>query len=319
MKLKIVLIIVFSILFFISSDSDLPVSSFGEVWVYMVVGREASFSPAYPITDIAYFGTEVNIQGRLIGVPDFNRIRNMPGRKHLVASCTGQAVSYFALLEGRPEREALIRDLIAAAQPYDGLQINFESVPAVSRNAYLSFLRELRAGLGNRMLTVALAARTRTIANDVYDYAAILPIVDRILVMAYDEHWSGGSPGPIASMEWSERVARYSLDTIGRDKLIIGMPFYGRRWGSITPNMAFIHSGIMDIIRDENITDIQRLNGIPNFRYVAPVTMTVFYEDERSLALRMNIYRNMGVDKVGFWRLGQETQAFWSYIRINSP
>ena len=298
----------------LNANEELPVSSFREIWAYVVVGREAGFNNNLPVTDIAYFGTEVNAQGRLVGVPNFNNIAAFNARKHLVASCTGQALSYFVLLEGRPEREALIRDLIAAAQPYDGLQINFENVPAASSNSYLSFLRELRAGLGNKILSVALAARTRTIQNDVYDYVRILPLVDRILVMGYDEHWSGGQPGPIASMDWSQRVARYSLDTIGREKLIMGLPFYGRRWGNISPNMAFIHSGIQNIINEENVTEINRVSGIPTFRYDTQVSMTVFYEDEQSLALRMNMYRNMGVEAVGFWRFGQETPAFWRYI-----
>ena len=312
------IILLFIFLIPIQASEELPLSSFKEVWTYIVVGRESGFNNSFPVSDIAYFGTEVNTYGRLIGVPNFNNIAHFNARKHLVASCTGAALTYFVLMEGRPERQALIRDLLAAAAPYDGLQINFENVPAASADAYLSFLRELRTGLGNKMLTVALAARTRILDNDVYDYRRILPIVDRILVMAYDEHWSGGQPGPIASMDWSRRVAAHSLDIIGREKLIMGMPFYGRRWGNIAPNMAFIFSGIQNIINEENIRLIDRINGIPNFRYNTNVTMTVFYEDEQSLSLRMDMYRNMGVQAVGFWRFGQETPAFWQYITLEN-
>ena len=297
-------------------DDELPVSSFREVWGYLVVDREFGMNPAHAVTDLAYFGAGVNRTGRLTGVPDFNRIAHFQGRKHLVASCNGQALSYFALLEGRPERQALIGDLIRAAGPYDGLQINFEYVPARSSEAYLSFLRELRAGLGDRILSVAIAARTRTLQNDVYDYGRVLPLVDRMLVMAYDEHWSTSAPGPIASMGWSQRVARYSLETIGTEKLIMGLPFYGRRWGNFTPNMAFIHSGIENIINEQDITEIQRDNSIPNFKYETTVSMTVYYEDEYSLATRMDMYKKMGVNAVGFWRLGQETPEFWPYIKL---
>jgi spore germination protein YaaH len=137
-----------------------------------------------------------------------------------------------------------------------------------------------------------------------------------MLVMAYDEHWSGGEPGPIASMGWSQRVAGHALDTIGPEKLIIGLPFYGRRWGDIRPNMAFIHSGIENIKQEQNITEIQRVYGVPTFTYETPVFMTVFYEDEYSLSVRLEMYRNMGVNAVGFWRLGQETPAFWPQIRL---
>ncbi|MCL2007870.1 MAG: glycosyl hydrolase family 18 protein [Treponema sp.] len=296
---------------------DLPVTSFREVWAYLVAGRESALDIRLPISDLAYFGADVNIYGQLIGVPAFRNIAHFPGRKHLVIACTGQAISYFVLLEGRPERQALISAILEAAIPYDGLQINFESVPARSGEAYLSFLRELKEGLGGRMLSVAIASRTRTLQNDVYDYGRVLPIVDRMLVMAYDEHWSTSAPGPIASMGWSQRVARYALDTIGEGKLIMGLPFYGRRWGNITPNMAFIHSGIEGIKNEQNITEIERLEGVPNFVYEVPVRMTVFYEDEYSLSVRLEMYKRMGVNAVGFWRLGQETLAFWPHIALD--
>jgi len=300
-----------------SSRTELPVSSFNEVWAYLVTGRESALDLSLPISDLVYFGAEVDLYGTLTGVPNFSNIARFPGRKHFVVSCNGRALSYFALLEGRPEREALIRDILEAARPYDGLQINFEYIPPRSADAYLSFLIELRQRSAGKMLTVALAARIRTLQNDVYDYRRILPHVDRILVMAYDEHWSTSAPGPIASMDWCQRVARYSLDTIGAEKLIMGLPFYGRRWGNVTPNMAFIHSGIENIKRDQNITEIQRVQGmIPTFRYQTPVSMTVFYEDEYSLASRLDMYKRMGVGNVGFWRLGQETPAFWPHITL---
>ncbi|MCL2094279.1 MAG: glycosyl hydrolase family 18 protein [Treponema sp.] len=298
-------------------NQDLPVTAFDEVWAYLVAGREFALDLSLPLTDIAYFGADVDSYGNLVGIPNFVNIAHFPGRKHLVAASTGRAVTYFILLEGRPEREALIRTLLEASAPYDGLQINFENVPPQSSGAYISFLRELRAGLRpDQMLSVAIAARVRTLQNDVYDYARILPIVDRMLVMAYDEHWSTSAPGPIASMGWSQRVARYALDTIGSEKLIMGLPFYGRRWGNLSPNMAFIHSGIETIMREEGITEVGRDNGVPHFRYSTQVDMTVYYEDEYSLSARLQMYRDMGVRSVGFWRLGQETPAIWPQIRV---
>ena len=297
----------------------LPVSYFREVWGYLVIGREYALRPELPVTDIAYFGANVNRYGRLVGVPDFNNIAGFAGRTHLVAACTGWALTYFVLREGSAEREALIRDLLQAVQPFDGLQVNFEYVPPGARESYLSFLRELREGLGDRMLSVAIIGRTRAIPNDVYDYATLAPLVDRILVMAYDEHWSGGPPGPIASMGWSYQVARYSLDVIGADKLVMGLPFYGRSWGHVNFNRAYVYSGIREMIQEQNIQEIRRVDGgIPTFTFEFPLTVTVYYEDEVSLATRLDVFREMGVRAVGFWRLGQETPAIWPYIRVDT-
>ena len=300
-------------------DRNLPVTYFSEVWVYLVTGREFALDISLPITDLVYFGAEVNLYGELTGIPNFSNIAHFPGRKHFVAQCNGRALSYFVLREGSRERQALIRDLLIASRPYDGLQINFEYIPPRAGPAFHSFLRELRAGLpADKMFTIAIAARTRTLQNDVYDYATIAPLMCRILVMAYDEHWSTSAPGPIASMGWCYRVARHSLDVIGPEKLIMGLPFYGRSWGNITPNRAYIYTGIRDIKREQNITEINRLYGVPNFQYDTNLTVTVFYEDEYSLSTRLEMYRRMGVNSVGFWRLGQETPAFWPVIGIES-
>jgi len=297
----------------------LPVSYFREVWGYLVAGREYALTPDLPVTDIAYFGANVNTYGRLIGVPDYRNLAGFQGRTHLVSALTGHALSYFVLREGSAERQALIRDLLRAAEPFDGLQINFEYVPAGARLSYHSFLRELREGLGHRMLSVAIVARTRVLPNDVYDYATIAQIVDRVLVMAYDEHWSTSAPGPIASMDWSYRVARHSLDVIGPQQLIMGLPFYGRSWGHINKNRAYIYSGIRNLIQEHNIQEIHREYGIPTFTFEMPLTVTVYFEDEVSLATRLEMYSAMGVRAVGFWRLGQETPAIWPYIRVERP
>jgi spore germination protein YaaH len=293
----------------------LPVSSFGEIWGYLISGREEALDPGYPLTDIGYFGAEVDSYGRLAGVPDPRKIAFFSGRTHLVAACNSQGLTHFVIEEGSRARERLIADLLEAAKPFDGLQIDFELVPPRDGEAFLSFLGELRAGLGEKVLTAALPARTGQLEKDVYDYRKILPLVDRILVMAYDEHWSAGEPGPIASLNWCRSVAAYALETAGPDKLVMGLPFYGRTWGSMNPNRAFFHSGIERIKRENKVDAVNRQDGVPTFTYQVPVTVTVFYEDEYSLSTRLSIYRNMGVRAVGFWALGQETPLIWKLLR----
>jgi spore germination protein YaaH len=297
-------------------DANLPVSSFREIWAYLVAGRESALNLNYPVTDLVYFGAEVDSYGKLVDIPNFRNISSFRGRKHFVAACSSRSLTHFVLMEGSSERRALIRDLLEAARPYDGLQIDFEYVPARDGEAFLSFLRELRSGLGGKVFSIALAARTRTLSDDVYDYTKIKPIVDRILVMAYDEHWSGSEPGPVASIGWCQRVARYSLDTIGAEKLIMGLPFYGRSWANENLNVAYVHSTVERVMREQNVKEVQRENGIPYFKYTKTLSATVYYEDAYSLSARLDMYKKAGVNYVGFWRLGQETGEFWSVIGL---
>lgn len=296
--------------------TDLPVSSFREIWAYVVDGREQFLKTDYPITDVGYFGAEIDAYGHLTGVPNPRKIAFFPGRKHMVVACNGRALTHFVLEPDSHTRRRVIASLLEAAAGFDGLQIDFEQVPARDGAAFLSFLAELREKLRGKIFTVALAARSRTLDNDVYDYRKILPLVDRILVMAYDEHWSTSAPGPIASMAWCRRVAAYALETVGAGKLIMGLPFYGRTWGSANVFQAYIYSSMQRIIAENKVTEIRREGGIPTFTYQIPLTVTAYYEDAYSLAMRLDMYRTMGVRAVGFWRVGQETPAVWKLLKI---
>jgi spore germination protein YaaH len=298
------------------SDPDLAVSSFDEVWAYLVEGREGALVRGLPLSDIGYFSADVDSYGKLGNIPSRKKIPPFPARLHLVATCGSYALTHFVLLEGSRERRELVADLIAATKDFDGLQIDFEYVLFRDGDAFRSFLAELRAGLGEKMLTVAFKARTGTVANDPYDYKKVKPLVDRILIMAYDEHWSTSAPGPVASMEWCRRVARYALSVIGPEKVIMGLPFYGRAWGHINPSRALVYSGVEDLINEYQMENIGREDGIPTFEYEVPVKVKVYYDDERSLSERMEMYRSLGIRSAGFWRLGQETPAIWSRLRL---
>jgi len=297
-------------------QSVLPVTSFKEVWVYVVAGYESAYRRGLPISDIGYFGAEIDSYGALTAVPRRQNLSSFPGRVHLVVGCSSRAISHFALMPGSKEREALIADLLAATRNFDGLQIDFEYVPPRDREAFHSFLRELREGLGDKIFSVALPARTRKLADDVYDYETIKPIVDKILVMAYDEHWSGSAPGSIASLSWCRNVANYCLRAIGPEKLIMGLPFYGRSWGNHSPSRALIHSTTQSLINEFRVTEIRRENGIPVFDYNVNVSVKVYFEDEYSQSARMEMYKSQNVTAIGFWRLGQETAKVWNIIKL---
>lgn len=298
-------------------DESIPVSEFEEIWAYVVAGRESALTRNLPLTDIVYFNAEIDSYGSLTGVPRRQSLPSFNGRVHLVVGCNGRALTHFVLLPGSNERKQLIADLLEAARNFDGLQIDFENVPARDGEAFLTFLQELRAGLPeSKMFTIALPARTRKLDNDVYDYDRIKPYVDRILVMAYDEHWSGSSPGSVASLDWCRRVADYSLRAIGQEKLIMGLPFYGRAWGDYTPSRALIYTTTEGLIRDNNVTEVRYENGIPTFVYNKNVSVRVYYEDEYSLSTRMQMYKTMNVRSIGFWRLGQETLEIWKYLKL---
>jgi GH18 family chitinase len=299
------------------SSGDLPVTKFKEIWGYVIAGQESALKRNIPLTDVCYFGAEVSMYGDLSKVPNRRSLSPFAGRVHLVVTCGSNALTYFSLMPGSPQRKELIADLIEAAKNFDGLNIDFENIPAKSADAFLSFLKELRSGLPkDKIFSIALYSRTRTLANDIYDYEKIKPFVDKIFVMAYDEHWGGGTAGPVASMRWCRSVADYSLRVIGQEKLIMGIPFYGRAWASQNHHRALLYTTTERLIDTHNVEVIKRENGIPTFDYNANVSVKVYYEDEYSVSARMEMYKSMNINAIGFWRIGQETPKIWNYIQI---
>ncbi len=295
-------------------------TNFSEVWAYLVAENEDYLKPEYPITDIGYFSAELNTYGELIGVPNPKKLAGYQGRIHLVVACNSTSLTHFALVPDGATRSKLIDDLVKATANFDGLQIDFELVPKRDVETFASFIKELRERLPHKLLSIALPARIRTLENDVYDYKRLSQWVDKVFVMAYDEHWSNSKPGPVASIDWGNNIAKHSLETIGREKLVMGLPFYGRTWGNVSLNRAFYFSGIQRIMRENSVTpeQITREDHIPTFSYTIPeVTVTGYYDDVQSLSVRLKNYFDSGIKAVGFWCLGQEDPRIWSHISIS--
>ena len=290
---------------------------FAEVWAYLLSGEELALDESMPITDIGYFGAGLNSFGELVGVPDRAKLARWNGRVHLViAEVSNPALSHFSLNPEYGIRDGLIRAIADAAKDFDGVQIDFETVASPDREQYLSFLKAIKASIGDKILSVALPARTKKIKNDVYDYKEISRIADRIIVMAYDEHWSGSAAGPIASIDWCARVAAWARSKIGKDKLVMGLPFYGRAWGDVNPSKAYRFSTLSNLMNDKSITDVKRSGDIPWFEYEETVRVKVYYEDFQSIFARSRMYRDAKVQNIAFWRLGQEDPGVWNVLRI---
>jgi hypothetical protein len=298
-------------------SAELPPSTFKEIWGYVVAGYETALKTNLPISDVVYFGADVNSYGHLEGIPKRSKLNKFQGRIHISITCGSYGLTHFVIEPDSRARATVVKEILAAAQDFDGLNIDMELVPVQDGEIFVQFLAELRAGLNNdKMFTVCVPAYLKS--GGKYNYSKISFLADRVFVMAYDEHWSTSAPGPVASMNWCKQVANYALSSIGREKLIMGIPFYGRAWGDTSTSRALINTTTENIKKTHGVNEIKRVNGIPTFTYDVNVKVTVYYEDEYSLATRMAMYRELGVETIGFWRIGQETMGIWPLLSISS-
>ena len=288
---------------------------FDEVWGYVMISRLKDYDDMTPLTDVGLFAAEINSYGELTNVPKRTAVgKNFKGRVHLVTICESTSLSHFCIDPKYGARKKIVEGLLEASEEFDGLQVDWELIPSRDADNFLSFLKELKKGLGKKPLTVCVPARTKTLKQDVYSYEKIGKIADRIMVMAYDEHWTGGPAGSIASMDWCEKIADYAKTVWPANEYIFGLPFYGRIWGNKSVKQALAFNGMNRTAHENGVVTIERERGVPHYKYTVEVEVEGWYEDAYSNVERSRMYKQKGYNCIAFWRMGQEDVAVWEWI-----
>lgn len=211
--------------------------------------------------DIIYpFVFEVTENGELVNKVDFDddhwedlfdeadneRVDVIPS----IAWFDGEAIH--ATLSSRRKREDHIDDIVRMVRKYrfDGVNIDYEQKLSKTIDYFSEFLEELEDELGHRDLTCTVEARMRpehrwrasqipkTIeyAND---YKEMNRHCDFVEIMAYDQQRADiilndqrrGVPySPVADVDWVEHVLDFALEDFDEDKVMLGIPTYGRAW-----------------------------------------------------------------------------------------
>lgn len=291
---------------------------FNEIWAYLMTDEESFFPKESPITDVVYFCARINEEGRLGFIP---AVAKLPAecssiRKHVVIACShNPSEMHWILQRDVKARHQLVQDILKASNGFDGVQIDFEGIRPQEAGAFLGFLKEVRSKLDKKkILSVAVMARSSD-RKDAFSYSAISQIADRVVVMAYDEHWRSGKPGPIASTAWVRKIAEYAQKNIPAHKLVMGLPLYGRVWQLDDVAASLRHSSVINLWKKYK-TPLTRLDdGTPTFDFEETVRATCYFEDLQSLRNKLTCYQSMNISSVAFWRLSQEPGRLWKALR----
>ncbi|HBF36934.1 MAG TPA: glycoside hydrolase family 18 [Firmicutes bacterium] len=206
---------------------------------------------------------------------------------------------------------------------YQGVNIDFENVPARDRYYLNAFFNELSAELRPRhlLITASVPAKTyddRTSSQSgAFDYRALAPYLDQIMIMTYDEHYSGGPAGPVASYPWVEKVIQYSLNSIPSSKIVVGIAAYGYDWGNWGSGKALHYQGIQNLIRKYKVApQWSSKYRVPYFTYRSwGKAHQVWYENSASTSYKAQLVRKYNLRGVAVWRLGYEDPNIWSTIQ----
>lgn len=218
-------------------------------------------------------------------------------------------------------RAKAVYNIVDLVQKYNfaGVNIDFELLPSWTRNSYTAFIKQLSTELKkiNKLTTISVFPKIDVPLElqGAYDYAALAPLVDRIVIMTYDKHWSTGPAGPIAPINWVEENIQYALEYIPAEKIILGVANYGYDWtGGYGQDLSSKEALNLANKKGAEIKwhDIYQT---PYFYYWENERKhEVWFENSNSLAFKLDLVNKYHLKGIGIWRLGNENTDFWETI-----
>jgi spore germination protein YaaH len=193
----------------------------------------------------------------------------------------------------------------------NGLVIDFEDLPSGAQGDLQAFLAAARERGRRHGWTLAVTAPP---ANPDWNLAAVGQAADRVILMAYDEHWQTGKPGPIASDGWFASVVKRAMTQIPAGRTIVAIAAYAYDWPANGP------AAVLSIPQAEALAaqrgvrpERDPASGAEHFTYtLAGVGHTVWMSDAATVRGQAAVADSAGAQAVALWRLGTEDSAVWS-------
>lgn len=225
-----------------------------------------------------------------------------------------------AIVDDRNRRSRHVQQLVSVVDHggWNGIDIDYENLPAAAAANYVEFLRQLSAELhhAGKLLTVAVPAKTND-ADDpttqAYDYPAIGAIADEVRVMAYDHAWETSPPGPVAPITWVAQVLDYARHTIAPSKLMLGIAAYGYDWVGNRGVSLSADAAAALAARHHAEISWDASSKSEWYRYgMAGREHTVWFENAEAMAQKARLASSAGIRGIVVWELGGEDPAFWN-------
>lgn len=213
---------------------------------------------------------------------------------------------------------------------YSGLNIDFEYVYPEDREHYNDFLRKLVARLHPEGYTVSTALAPKESGDqqgllyEAHDYTAHGEIVDFVIIMTYEWGWAGGRPWAIAPINKMRDVLDYAVTVIPKDKIMMGIPLYGRDWripweqGTFARTVSPVEA-VQLAVRYGATIQYHDTYQAPFFRYTDENGQEheVWFEDARSMQAKYQLIKDYQLRGGSYWVLGSPFPQNWPVLQDN--
>ena len=223
-------------------------------------------------------------------------------------------------LADRTRRTALERSIDAALDTNGdaGVMIDFETMPKAGIALERQFIVELRARLAPKHKLVTV---TVPIDDDTWSPRAFAEVADKVVLMAYDEHYMTGTPGPIASNNWFVSHLGDALRGVPANKVVVALGSYAYDWHGGEADPLTIEEAWLSALDSGTRPNWDKVSGNAGFAFdgdpnpATPVARhDVWMIDAATSWNQMQVLGQFGIGSVALWRLGSEDPGFWTAL-----
>ncbi len=287
---------------------------------------------------------------RIFTSSDFQDLRehtNMQKQHLEVVITMMDADDITSFLQNPRAQETCLANLkiLIKTQPIEGINLDIEYAGEVTeslREKYIAFVQ--RVATMTKQLDPDFHLSIDVFADSaakrrIWDISSLAPLVDRIIIMAYDfSRSSSPQSGPVAPLfgsttkRWDTDITqnlKAFLDVVPAEKIILGIPFYGYEWQTISEDPGALtypktgglatYKRVRKLIADLGIQERWDTDALsPYLTYKDGYkTQMIYYENSRSLSYKLDLVNQAGLGGIAIWALGYEgeTQELWDVIR----
>jgi len=282
------------------------------------------------LTTIAYFSAEVKSDGSIGNVhnwPASNLIAtaHSKGVKVVLCATLFDKTALGTLLSNQTYRTNLVNNLLSKVRQAggDGVNIDFEGVPAAQRDHLVIFMRQLADSFRIYISDAQISMATPAVDwSNAWNFNSLAGICDILFIMGYDYYYSGSTTsGPNAPLTGGNynvtKTVNTYLTSAGSNqsgKIVLGVPYFGFEWPTETnlANSTTTGKGV-SIFFDGAETDAAQFgknwhssSQTPWYCYYDSHWYQGWYDDSLSLALKYDFAKSKNLGGVGIWALGYD-------------
>lgn len=282
-------------------------------------------NPDSPVTTIAPTWLSLQEDGTIVSLADKDYVAAAHAAGidvWVTLENVNHEVDMEAALAATAKRTAMIETVMDAvtACGADGLNLDFERIPSSAGAAYVQLVRELSVACRLAGIVFSVDDMPPSGWASYYNIPEQGKMADYIVIMAYDEHYSGSDAGSTASLPYVQQGIMDTLEGVEAKKVICGLPCYTRLWKDTAEGLTSeaLSMSQAESFVQEHQGEVTWLDDLAqNYSRIkeGDTVYQIWLEDKESLRAKIQMLQAYDVAGISFWKLGMQSEDVMPLVR----